>query len=86
MGNIEIANGYQELCDEQEQRQRFENDQRIRQQHGLSIRPLDQYFLTAMQNGIPECSGVAMGIDRLLAKITKAEQLQAVLSFDWGNS
>ena len=86
MGNIEIANGYQELCDGKEQRQRFESDQHIRQQQGLSIRPLDQYFLAAMQSGLPECSGVAVGIDRLLAKIKKAEQLQAVLSFDWSSS
>lgn len=86
MGDIEIANGYQELTDSLEQAQRFEHDQKIRQEHQQVTRPLDQYFLQAMQQGLPRCSGVAMGIDRLLSKLISTNELSNVLSFHWQNS
>jgi len=86
MGQIEVANGYQELTDAEEQAQRFENDQALRKQFQQNTAPIDQHLLAALQNGLPECSGVAMGIDRVIAQICGHDQLNAVLSFDWTQS
>ncbi|MED5441853.1 MAG: amino acid--tRNA ligase-related protein, partial [Pseudomonadota bacterium] len=46
-------------------------------------RPLDEHLLAAIEHGLPECSGVAMGVDRLLMHVLQAERISDVLSFDW---
>jgi len=74
----ELANGYHELTDALEQRRRFEKE--------AQGRPLDERLLAAMVSGLPECSGVAMGIDRLLMHQLQATQITNVLSFDWTNA
>jgi lysyl-tRNA synthetase class 2 len=66
---IELANGYFELTDADEQLQRFEKDNILRQQAGKEVRNIDPQFMRAMQRGLPECSGVALGVDRLLLVI-----------------
>ena len=62
----ELANGYLELTDGEEQRARFARDARVRKALGLPIIPEDKNFLKALDSGLPQCSGVALGLDRLL--------------------
>jgi lysyl-tRNA synthetase class 2 len=80
---VELANGYCELTDAAEQRRRFERDNAVRRERGLSERAVDEYLLAALEHGLPECSGVALGIDRLLMLATGASRIQDVLAFDW---
>ena len=68
-GGAELANGYDELLDADLLAARFAKDNQRRQQQGLPAMPVDQHLLTAMQAGLPECSGVALGLDRLLMLI-----------------
>ncbi|MGK7295325.1 MAG: EF-P lysine aminoacylase EpmA [Candidatus Wenzhouxiangella sp. M2_3B_020] len=64
-GTLELANGYRELTDATAQRQRFEADNRRRRELGRSSMPIDERLIDALQTGLPECSGVALGFDRL---------------------
>lgn len=63
---VEIANGYWELLDVEEHRQRFKTDGEIRQKRGLPAMAVDEAFIAALQHGLPACAGVAMGFDRLV--------------------
>lgn len=63
---IELANGYNELLDANELRQRFEHDNQQRKQQNKPEMPIDENLLAAMQAGLPACSGVAIGLDRLM--------------------
>ncbi|MBO1518067.1 elongation factor P--(R)-beta-lysine ligase [Oceanisphaera pacifica] len=78
---IELANGFNELSDAKEQRARFEQDNQARQARGLATRPIDEYLLAALTQGLPDCAGVALGIDRLLMLASGAEQLADVIAF-----
>jgi lysyl-tRNA synthetase class 2 len=80
---VELANGYCELSDAQEQRRRFERDNALRKERGQWERPLDEYLLSALAQGLPDCSGVALGLDRLLMLATGADDIRQVLAFDW---
>jgi lysyl-tRNA synthetase class 2 len=77
----ELANGYHELTDAAEQRRRFNNDARV-----AGGRKVDERLLEALESGLPECAGVAMGIDRLLMHRTGATCISEVLAFDWHQS
>ena len=66
INGIEIANGFTELNDANEQRQRFLDEFEQRQQQGKHSAPIDQLLLDALESGLPDCAGVALGIDRLL--------------------
>lgn len=83
MAGVEIANGYAELVDAAEQRRRFESDLVRRRQHQLSEPRLDENFLAALEAGLPECSGVALGVDRLLMVLQGREKLDEVLAFSF---
>ena len=63
---VEIVNGYWELLDVEEHRQRFKTDGEIREQRGLPAVAVDETFIAALQHGLPACAGVAMGFDRLV--------------------
>ncbi len=76
---IELANGYHELADAQEQRRRLECSNRERQQMGKTALPLDELFLQAIEQGLPDCCGVAVGFDRLLLLHLNKEHLEEVL-------
>lgn len=78
---IELANGFHELGDSEEQRLRFENDRRLRSEHHLADVPTDQKLLEALRGGLPECSGVALGIDRLLMLVAGAQDISDVIAF-----
>lgn len=81
LGQMELANGYQELTDPDEQRRRFERENRLRDIRGEEAPPLDERLLGALRHGLPECSGVALGVDRLLMSLLKLERMDAVLAF-----
>ncbi|MBA4503478.1 EF-P lysine aminoacylase EpmA [Marinobacterium marinum] len=78
---VELANGYHELTDAREQARRLASDQRQRAMLGLPQRPLDQRLVQALEAGLPECAGVALGVDRLVMLALKAEGLREVVSF-----
>ncbi len=81
LGQTELANGYQELSDWTEQKQRFDQDRRLRDLRGEEITPLDQHLLAALQAGLPDCSGVAVGVDRLLMVLLGVSHIDMVLPF-----
>ena len=81
IAGLEIANGYNELLDADELRQRFESDNQQRQQQNKPEILIDENLLAAMKSGLPECSGVALGFDRLIMLTTNSQQIQAVQSF-----
>ena len=78
---IEIANGYWELLGADEHRQRFKADSEIRQQRGLPAMAVDEAFIAALEHGLPECAGVAMGFDRLVMLGGGAKALSNVTAF-----
>ena len=81
IGQVEIANGYQELSNPEEQLQRFESEQKLKTARGEETAPLDYRLIEALRQGLPQCSGVAMGVDRLLMSLLKLEHIDAVLAF-----
>ncbi len=78
---IELANGYQELTDAREQRRRFAADLETRRRLGLPTVAWDQRLCEALDSGLPECSGVAVGVDRLLLCRLGARGLDRVMAF-----
>lgn len=80
LGGIELANGFHELADPVEQRRRFERDNRLRAERGLPVIPLDEHLLAALEQ-LPDCAGVALGVDRLLMLAAGKRRLGEVLAF-----
>jgi lysyl-tRNA synthetase class 2 len=80
---IELANGYHELLDANEQRQRFIADNDERKTLGYPQIRIDEYFLEALKHGMPACAGVALGVDRLVMLALNAASIADVISFDW---
>jgi lysyl-tRNA synthetase class 2 len=78
---IELGNGFHELSDAQEQQQRFAAEAQLRKEQGLIELPIDQRLLAALESGLPNCSGIAIGLDRLLMLITKVSSIDEVMSF-----
>jgi len=81
MEGIEIANGFHELTDAAEQRARFERDNTRRRERGAAALPMDERLLAALAHGLPECSGVALGFDRLVMCAAGAQSIGEVLAF-----
>ena len=81
-GSIELANGYDELLDPQEQKRRFLSVIEERDQQGKSPFSIDDRFLSALPL-IPECSGVAVGFDRLMMIRHQAKKIGEVIPFDY---
>jgi lysyl-tRNA synthetase class 2 len=81
LGPVEIANGFHELLDAGEQRRRFERDLAERRAQGLGLPPIDERLLAALEHGLPECSGVALGFDRLVMVAADATSLAEVTAF-----
>lgn len=79
LGGIEVANGYLELRDAEEQRRRFERVNALRERHGLETLPLDEAFLADLEHpGLPSCVGVALGLDRLVMLAAGAHRLDDI--------
>lgn len=78
---VELANGYHELADAAEQRRRFEADNEKRIQEGLPAVPIDERLLAAIDHGLPDCAGVALGVDRLIMIASGTRSLADVLAF-----
>ena len=80
---IELANGYHELQDHEEQRRRFQEANCLRLKMGKKQLPCDERFLEALQKGLPECCGVAVGFDRLMMVRHNKKSLSDVMPFVW---
>jgi len=78
---VELANGFHELTDASQQQQRFEQDNAMRVAAGQAAVPVDLHLIAALASGLPNCAGVAVGIDRLLQLILQEQGLDAVLAF-----
>ncbi|MCW9021810.1 MAG: EF-P lysine aminoacylase EpmA [Sedimenticola sp.] len=86
MDGVEVANGFHELTVAAEQQGRFEQDLRQRAVSAQPLIPLDQHLIAALEHGIPDCSGVALGIDRLLMQITGTTHIESVIAFPLGRA
>jgi len=79
----ELANGYQELTDADEQARRFAADEAQRHQQGKQLYRGDPRLVAALQQGLPQCSGVALGFDRLVMAALQVDDIQQVLAFPY---
>lgn len=84
-GEVELANGFHELQSSAEQRQRFEKENQRRLEAGKPAVKIDEYLLGALSDGLPDCSGVALGLDRLLMVMCKKKSIDEVLAFPFAN-
>ncbi|MCE4298708.1 EF-P lysine aminoacylase EpmA [Xanthomonas hortorum pv. vitians] len=85
LGAYEVANGYHELNDAQEQRARFLRDNAVRAARGLQQLPLDERLLAVLSQ-LPDCAGVAVGVDRLLMALRGTAQIADVLAFEFARA
>jgi lysyl-tRNA synthetase class 2 len=85
-GDLELANGYVELNDPVEQRQRIDRDLQARQQAGRAGLPADETLLAALESGLPECAGVAVGMERLHMVLDQTDDIADVVTFGSENS
>jgi len=81
INGIELGNGYYELTDAKEQGRRFNEEIAIRQQRKRPIPGKAKHLVSALEAGLPECSGIAIGLDRLLMLLTNSASIDEVLSF-----
>ncbi|GMR00962.1 MAG: elongation factor P--(R)-beta-lysine ligase [Gammaproteobacteria bacterium] len=82
-GEVELANGFFELTDADEQLRRFQQENMRREQSGNAVACIDENFIAALEHGLPDCSGVAVGLDRLLMVLSHTENIDQVLAFSW---
>lgn len=81
LDGIELANGFHELGDAAEQRRRFDADLALRAATSKPPRPVDERLLAALDHGLPDCAGVALGFDRLVMCAVGARHIDEVLAF-----
>jgi len=86
LGPLEVANGYHELADAQEQGGRFRRDVELRRQRRLESPDVDIRLLSALADGFPNCAGVALGVDRLLMAMLNTARISEVLAFDFAQA
>ncbi|EWH10062.1 poxB regulator PoxA [Catenovulum agarivorans DS-2] len=78
---IELANGFDELTNANEQLERFEQDNQLRMQYGKCAKSIDMRLIAALNAGLPQCSGVALGVDRLIMLALGATGIEEVIAF-----
>ncbi len=83
---IELVNGFHELTDAKEQLVRFNRDNKQRREKDLVEKPIDMRFIAALEAGLPECSGVALGIDRLVMLACDLDHIDQVITFNTNNA
>lgn len=81
IAGMELANAYTELTDAAEQRRRFNACGRARAARGQAVYPLDEPFLQALQQGMPPCAGIALGVDRLMMILAETREIGCVRAF-----
>lgn len=81
INGVELGNGFYELADTQEQGRRFDEEIAIRQQRKLPVTGKDKRLIAALESGLPECSGIAIGLDRLLMLLSGSAAIDDVLGF-----
>jgi elongation factor P--(R)-beta-lysine ligase len=84
-GGLELANGFGELTDSVEQRERFVADRAWRRSHGMNDYPLDERFLEALPS-LPPSAGIALGLERLLMLVLDAAEIDAVAFLPWAET
>lgn len=82
---VELANGFYELTDPVEQAARFEADRKQRQENSIETAEIDAHLLSALSAGLPPCSGVALGMDRLFAIACQKTRLTEIMAFSVEN-
>ncbi|MEI8608188.1 elongation factor P--(R)-beta-lysine ligase [Enterovibrio sp. Hal110] len=83
---IELANGFYELDNADEQLARFEEDNRKREKMGLKTQPIDHHLIDAIRAGLPDCAGVALGVDRLIMLALGKSHIDDVIAFPVGRA
>lgn len=83
---IEICNAFDELTDPIIQRTRFENARALQKSMGKKPFPLDEQFLAALEKGLPACSGIALGVDRMIMLLLNKQTIQEVLAFPFSET
>jgi len=86
LDGLELANGFHELVQPREQRARFTRDLALRSERGQVQTPLDENFLAALESGLPDCAGVALGFDRLASIAIGADRLSDAMAFSIDNA
>jgi elongation factor P--(R)-beta-lysine ligase len=86
LDGLELANGFHELTQPEEQRARFTQDLALRRARAQLQPRLDENFLAALQSGLPDCAGVALGFDRLVAIALNADKLADAMAFGIENA
>lgn len=86
INGVELGNGYHELVEPSEQEQRFDRELAVRRQRSLPAAGKDLRLLAALQAGLPDCSGIAIGLDRLLMLLSKSPAIADVLAFPIGKA
>jgi lysyl-tRNA synthetase class 2 len=86
LGGIELCNGYDELTDPAELRRRIDEQSSLRRRDGLRALPPTNRLLAAMEAGLPACSGVALGFDRLVMAALGLESIDEVVPFPFGRA
>lgn len=80
-GETELANGYVELTDAAEQAERMRADLQIRKAMGKDTVPVDAHLIAALESGIPECAGVALGFERLHMIVENCDDIRQLITF-----
>ena len=83
-GDTELANGYVELTDAEEQARRIDDELARRQKAGQPVNAPDTAFLAALKSGMPRCAGVAVGVERLQMVLDKTADIADVITFRFG--
>lgn len=86
LGSLELANGYHELADAGEQAGRFRQDGEVRAARGDRVPPTDMRLLAALEAGLPDCAGVALGVDRLMMALQGTDRIADILAFDFSRA
>jgi lysyl-tRNA synthetase class 2 len=86
INGIEIGNGFFELSDAKEQEKRFDSENKSRELQGKQQVVKDKLFLASLESGLPDCSGIALGLDRLLMILANASALKDVIAFPFDSA